>query len=614
LDGALEFIGRRDQQVKVRGYRVELGEIEAALRAHEAVTDAVVVARRNREGDLRLFAYVVVHAQSIHRPDLRAYLGERLPRQMVPSHIVELAVLPRLPNGKIDRAALPEPDASRESRVQTTFRPPASSLERSLAGIWCDLLELEQVGLDDNFFDLGGDSLLITPLLVEVASRLGVRVTLAEFFEHATIGSLVRLVERLHQQRLATAGRRVVHRVGPDVDALFAERFDDARLHPSLQLADGAALPGDPTHMFVTGVTGFVGAYTFKELLDRSDARFTCMVRCSDPAQGHARVVAKLKKEGLWEERYADRFVAVNGDLGQERLGMDPATWAEVTDRCDAVLHSAALVNFIYPYRALRPINVGGLHEMLRLAFSGRPKRFHHVSTAAVWPMGHQYTFGEEDSIYQKIRLNLGYDESKWVAEHLVREAGRRGLPVSIYRPGEVSGHSQSGACVLDHFLFAILKGSLQMCAAPDVLGTVDIAPVDYTAAAIAHLSLQASSSGRSFHLNNPRPCMPRDWMEWTRAYGYTFDLLPFDRWVDRLMARPDLSQNALYPFMAIVEEFEESNLQFPVYQTDQTQGVLEAAGIFCPPVDARLMYRYYDYFRAVNFLAHPDVYRSTRG
>jgi amino acid adenylation domain-containing protein/thioester reductase-like protein len=609
-DGELEFLGRRDHQVKVRGFRIELGEIEACLNRHPAVREAVVMAREHADGDKRIGAWIVRDPGYVaaHAPDFRAYVREHLPAFMVPARFMEVAAIPRLPNGKVDRQALPEPDMARESRVATEYAAPATDLERVVAGIWARQLGVERVGVNDDFFDLGGHSLLLAPLMLEIKGRLGIRVSLEEFFDAPTVAKLsARLLEIGREEVHKALVRKRIVRTGPEVDAHFEALRKDAALDPALDASgrDGE-MAREVRRLFVTGVTGFVGAHVFHELLRRTDIRFDCMIRCSDPAAGRRRIVKSMQQYGLWDEALHARFEVIPGDLGRPRLGLDPEAYQRVSTECDAVMHLAALVNFIYPYHALKQINVDGVHEVLRLCFDGRLKPLHYMSTAALWPMGAQYRFGEDDDINHGIRLNLGYDESKWVAEQLVAEARRRGLPVTIYRPGEVSGHGVTGQCVLDHFMFAIMKGSIQMQVFPDVKCLIDMAPVDYVAAAVAALFTDPRCAGRTYHLNNPRPCQPAELFDVTRDYGYEFELQPMQEWVSTLMSRKDLSENALYPFTAVLEEFEEENLQFPIYETRNARAALAGKGVECPPVGEGLLRRYLDWFVKVGYFPPP--------
>jgi acyl-coenzyme A synthetase/AMP-(fatty) acid ligase/acyl carrier protein len=186
-DGVLVFVGRADDQVKVRGFRVEPGEIEAVLAAHPGVRSAVVAAFGD-DATRRLVAYLVPADPAEGIPpvaELRAFAGERLPEFMVPAAFVELADLPLTPNGKIDRAALPVADATRPDLDE--FTPPSGAVEELLADIWAEVLGIDRIGARDNFFELGGHSLLATQVVSRIRDAFGVEIPLAALFDQPTI-------------------------------------------------------------------------------------------------------------------------------------------------------------------------------------------------------------------------------------------------------------------------------------------------------------------------------------------------------------------------------------------------------------------------------------------
>ncbi|MEU0032370.1 amino acid adenylation domain-containing protein, partial [Streptomyces sp. NPDC006335] len=195
--GRMEFLGRADDQVKIRGVRIEPGEIEAALAAHPGVQVAVVTPF-GESARARLVAYVVPADPSEGIPssgELRGHLRESLPEFMIPSVFIELAALPLTSSSKIDRAALPVPDAHRPD-LEGTFVAPATPAEESLAGIWAELLGVDRVGTEDNFFELGGHSLLATQVISRIRDTFGTEVPLSALFDRPTVGELARVVER----------------------------------------------------------------------------------------------------------------------------------------------------------------------------------------------------------------------------------------------------------------------------------------------------------------------------------------------------------------------------------------------------------------------------------
>jgi acyl carrier protein len=195
-DGAIEFVGRIDNQVKVRGYRIELGEIEAILKSHPNVADCAVVLRDDADGERKIVAYVASGTGEEPTPaELKTYVRELIPEYMVPATIVLMKSMPLTVNGKLDRSALPAPDDKRpeigEARVA-----PRNDGERKLARIWSQLLGLNDVGVRDNFFNIGGHSLLGIELLSEVRNQFGIKLPLSVLFEAPTIEGLLNALEK----------------------------------------------------------------------------------------------------------------------------------------------------------------------------------------------------------------------------------------------------------------------------------------------------------------------------------------------------------------------------------------------------------------------------------
>ena len=199
-DGNIEYLGRIDHQVKIRGFRIELGEIEAYLSQHPAVRETVVIAR-DFGSDKRIVAYIVPHSQSALKiENLWEFLKQKLPEYMVPSAFVMLSALPLTPNGKIDRQTLPVPEGS-HARLSTTYVAPQSQLEQSIATIWQRVLHLQKMGIHDNFFDLGGHSLLLAEVHSQLRSLLHKEVSIVELFKYPTIRSLANYLSQKQSEQ-----------------------------------------------------------------------------------------------------------------------------------------------------------------------------------------------------------------------------------------------------------------------------------------------------------------------------------------------------------------------------------------------------------------------------
>ena len=192
-DGTIECLGRIDHQVKVRGYRIELGEIESRIKEVEAVGNCVVVLREDRPGDQRLTAYYVPRdGQAVSVFEVRRHLQAKLPEYMVPQHFVELASIPLTPNGKVDRKALPKPEA--DSASEQGYVAPRTETEQKIAAVWQEVLNREKVGVHDDFFELGGHSLLATQVMSRVNRLFNIQLPLRKLFETRTVGGLAEYI------------------------------------------------------------------------------------------------------------------------------------------------------------------------------------------------------------------------------------------------------------------------------------------------------------------------------------------------------------------------------------------------------------------------------------
>ncbi|HEV2800654.1 MAG TPA: amino acid adenylation domain-containing protein [Pyrinomonadaceae bacterium] len=230
-DGQLEFLGRRDEQVKLRGYRIELGEIEATLAGHGGVRGCAVMLREVA-GTPALVAYVTGEAEA---DELKDYLARQLPSYMLPQHIVRLEALPLTANGKVDRKALPAPEAERCDR----YVAPRTAVEEILCAMWAELLMRERVGVEDNFFALGGHSLLAAQVVSRIRATLGLDVSLRVLFERLTVAALA---EELEQQMRESEPETIIGDLSEYVSAHASAQLD-ACLVPLSQQASGVALP-----------------------------------------------------------------------------------------------------------------------------------------------------------------------------------------------------------------------------------------------------------------------------------------------------------------------------------------------------------------------------------
>jgi thioester reductase-like protein len=321
-------------------------------------------------------------------------------------------------------------------------------------------------------------------------------------------------------------------------------------------------------------------------------------VRAASARDGHDRLRARLQSFALWDEALADRIVAQPGDLAKPQFGLPGDEWQRLAREIDAIYHNGAWVNLFYAYSTLKPTTVLGTQEVLRLASLAQVKPVHYISTTGVFfsAGGPAPELIDETTDLRGIAgLIGGYGQSKWVAERLVHLAGERGLPVTVYRPGRIGGHSRTGLGNADDLLFRILQGSIQLGCAPELDADVELSPVDYVSGALVYLSRQPASRGQTFHLINPRLVPWNRMLSWVDELGAPLRRLSWEDWVLELNRAAERStDNALYPLLPVLRsqpsaeagEGPETEAREPRFSCARTQQALAGSGIHCPELD----------------------------
>ncbi len=449
------------------------------------------------------------------------------------------------------------------------------------------VLGVSGLGVTDNFFEWGANSLMATKLAYQVRQTLGVQVPLRTLFANPSVVGLAQAIQTLQSATRAESEKKPLF-ADISLSDLLADAELPATLQPNLQ---APTLPAQP-YFLLTGATGFVGAFLLAELLAQTAARVACLVRANSAEQGLARVQANLQKYGLWQAGFAGRVDVLCGDLGLVGLGLSPEQRERLAGELTAIYHNGALVNFVYTYEQHRASNVGGTLEILRLA-APRNLPVHLVSTLSVFHTGspnHGITHREDEDLRQVGVPFGGYAQSKWVAEQLAFAAQARGFRITLYRPGLVSGHSQSGAWNSGDMMTAMARACLLMGAVPDLDIQVDLVPVDFVSRAIVALSLR-SNPAPVYHLANPHPLAYRALVEWLGGLPQKVETLAFNDWRTRLTELLlQVGGSDALAYLPLIEEVDVAQVYMPKFDCTNTQRDLQDSGVVCHAVDGDLL------------------------
>ncbi len=469
------------------------------------------------------------------------------------------------------------------------------------------------VDLDTPFEWLGLDSLATIELAAALEDELGCELPADVLVGCTDARSLA--------ARLARLGVGDARPVDDPFDQMVADAAlpDDIRpaaesVHPDTGLRNARTI-------LLTGATGFLGSAILAELLDTSNATIVCLVRSTS-------LPISMSETG--------RIRTITGDLSHPRFGLSESRYDGLAREVDAVCHAAAAVNWVFSYAGLRGANVLGTVELLRLACRAGAA-FHFVSSLSTcYSTSGPRTVDEDFDALSELRgIHLGYAQTKVVGEALTREAGRRGLPVRIYRPALISGHSLTGAFNRDDLMSALVRGCIRMGIAPDLDWKLDCEPVDVVAKAVVALS---ASRETVFHLGHVRPRHWRECVLWMRMYGYDVRLVSYHAWLRRLEREtvPGAGGSAAHPLRPLRSFFLDRpaggrGLTMPELYEERrrthaargrTQAIRSANGAMGPGLhpsahttragdpglDAALLETYFGAFRAAGDLPDPPV------
>lgn len=532
---------------------------------------------------------------------LRQYLSSKIPEHMIPSSIFSLKQLPLTGNGKIDRQALLEYMKIPEQKNGKVSQEPKTEIEKILVQIWKEVLKIKTIGVNMNFFEIGGDSLLMARIILKIRKTFGVNVALRQMLMNPTIEDFSRFLEGKFQIS----------------SELEDSPKNDANLFKKLvPFIESAPKPHSrtPSSFLITGVSGFLGIHLLSDLYKRIQGQVYCLIRANSDQEARVVLEKTFKKYNLTDLSKDSRLIPVIGDLSKPFLGLETNQFNYLAQTIDTIYHVGAFVHHIYDYKKLRSANVLGTIELLKLAMFKKVKPFHYVSSIVAALEKDEKGMIREDFPQSEDCGDIdGYTQSKWVCEKILSQANKYGALVNVYRPCTITGRSKDGVSspFKDH-LMNVIKGCIQMGFAPDWPLELDIIPVDFVSSLIVHASLSLKTHGKVFNITNRHTLPWRELIKWLCNYGYKIQIVPDSIWRANLLKID--SDNALFPLLPLYLDnsglYSEllSEPAISSYQDHCAYKIFKATKALPPKIDSNVLSIYFNYLHKCGFLKEPPI------
>lgn len=592
--GEIEYLGRIDTQVKIRGLRIELGEIESVMSQFPGISLAAATDRWDKSGRQYLVGYYTA-GDSIDESALRQHLSAKLPKYMVPNYFLRLEKLPMTPSGKIDRKNLPAPDFT---AYVEEYAPPRNDQERTLCAIIGEILRYEPVGIRDDFFELGGDSLKAIEFVTKAHGE-GIYFALQNVFDHPTVEALCGYLQDRPEKNGILSPEQFEKYTSILERNVWNEEFTPERHKLGTVL--------------LTGGTGFLGAHILDALMKHGVQKIYCLVR------GNGQRLAQ-RLQYYFGEQYTNDIgkiiVPVVGDLENETVGND------LPEQVDYIIHAAASVKHYGSWQYFKQENVDATEHVVSYALRINAKLV-YISTTSVSgnSMADQFDgyVSEEEKHFYESSLYIGqpldnvYARSKFEAETLVLDAMREGLRANIIRMGNLTNRVSDLKFQPNYTENAFLKrvkAVLDLGCLPDYLTSIyaEFTPVDAAAEAITKIVEHMNDRYTVFHVNSNQNLYFDKMLEYLERAGHPLEVLSGEEFAERIRATINSSQK--YIFEALSNDLnQEDLLQYDSnirIENSFTVQYLRSIGFEWPEIDYAYIEGYLRYFGRLGYIGGP--------
>lgn len=601
-NGNIEFIGRIDNQVKIRGFRIELNEINKRILENSFIKESYTTIKLI-DNNKYICSYIVPN-KDLDINELKNYLTRYLPDYMIPTYFVKMKKLPINQNGKVDKNALPVNFEKKIINVEK--EEPTNKEEKMLLDIYKKVLKNEDIGITDNFFSLGGDSLTAMKVQIEAISH-DINITYSDIFNFPTVKELANSIN-ISKDHYKTS----LHDFS---------KYDKLLKNNNLN-SDIICEKTDVGNVLLTGVTGFLGAHILDSFIKKENGKIYCLIRGKNNMSSKERLfnVLHFYFENKYDNLVDNRIFAIEGDMSSENLGLSQEIYNKLGQNISTIIHSAALVKHYGIYSDFEKANVIGTQNIVNFAKKYNIKLL-HISTISV--SGNNLAEGsninnnfDEEKTFDETNFYIGqnldnlYVRSKFEAEKIVLDSIDDGLQACILRMGNLTSRYSEGKFQQNHFENAFvnrLKSFLQIGVFPkDLLNLYcEFTPIDYCGDAIINIANHFNNNYTVFHLLNEKHVYLDRLFEMLKEIKINIKLVTYEEFsaiIKEVLNNPDKKQY----ISGIINDL--TNDKKLVYKSDVkiesdfTKEFLYKTGFEWPYIDINYIRNYFKYLTDIGY------------
>lgn len=604
-DGVIQFISRIDKQVKIRGFRIELKEIETKILEFGNIKECAVVVSENNDNKF-LVAYVVPKS-TLETRDLSKYLKDNLPAYMIPSKIICLDSLPLNVNGKLDTKALPKPDLDENKNIVKA----RNEVEKKLVEIWQEVLGINNIGINQNFFEIGGDSLSAIKLLNLINIKFNMQITIKAIFDMPTIQDLAVHIKQNdinaifdNEEKNNTFAKEDFSNIDNLLSNNTLERFNTPEKEPI-------------GNLLLFGATGFLGAHLLDSYLNNESGTVFCLVRTkyNIPAKERLRKKLQFYFNEKYDDLIDDRIIVLDGDITLDNFGLSDTDYKNLGKNINTAINSAAIVKHYGKKQYFENINVNGTNNIINFCKKYNKKLLHCSTLSLMRDLSknkkdNQLKVFSEKDFYFDQNLNNLYINSKFKAEELVYNAILDGLNACCLRIGNLSNRYSDGVFqenIEENAILAKLKSFLSIGYIPDYLlnVTFDFTPVDICSKAIIKIA-NTKIENSTFHIINNNIISMNMLISILNDLSYNIQPVPEEEFIKvfEKIRRDNNKQDLLIGIMQDWIRDKSFKYNYSViFNSDFTNKYLSSIGFSWPIIDKLYFSKYFNYLEKIGYI-----------